>query len=199
MFVYWLLVHELYSYGSFFILLSLIWTRTFCKLEIIAKMAKLWVKLLPKNGKNLSQIIAEIGNIWTRVVLIWMLKVAKNGKKRWTKVANFGNWTYLTQLNANMHLLAPMNTSTPWLQAPILAVNFENRQWCLVYTTIPSPWEGSTPHCPYHAWTGRTEVLHSHLQKPHDYFAKTDKFTLHAKLSLLSNPIKIVAYYYTWC
>jgi len=33
-------------------------------------------QIIAKNGKNLSQIIAKNGNIGTRVVLIWMLKVA---------------------------------------------------------------------------------------------------------------------------
>ena len=36
-------------------------------------------QIIAKNGKNLSQII---DNNWTKVVLIWMLKVTKNGKKR---------------------------------------------------------------------------------------------------------------------
>ena len=39
-------------------------------------------QIIAKNGKKLSQIIAKTGNIWTKLVQIWILKVAKNGKKR---------------------------------------------------------------------------------------------------------------------
>ena len=56
--------------------------------------------LYRKQIKNLNQIIDKIGNNWTKVVLIWMLKVAKNGKKRWTKVANFGNWLAILHANS---------------------------------------------------------------------------------------------------
>ena len=62
--------------------------------QIIAKFGNIGTScpLYRKQIKNSSQIIAKIGNNWTKVVLIWMLEVAKHGKKR-TKVANFGNWT----------------------------------------------------------------------------------------------------------
>ena len=42
-------------------------------------------QIIAKNGNYLSKITAKNGNIWTRLVLlIWMLKVAKNGKKKKT-------------------------------------------------------------------------------------------------------------------
>ena len=74
--------NELYSYRSFFILLSLIWTRTFYAkngknlsqiiaknghavfyigIKLLPKMAKIWVKLLPKTA-ILTQIFDIFGN-----------------------------------------------------------------------------------------------------------------------------------------
>ena len=53
-------------------------------------------QIIAKNGKKLSQIIAKTGNIW-KISPNMDAKITKNGKKKtmWTKVANFGNWTYL--------------------------------------------------------------------------------------------------------
>ena len=90
----------------FFILLSLTWTRTFCKLEIIAK-----------NDKNLTQIIAKIGNIWTNCLLytkrikllpkmanIWVKllpKMANIWVKLLPKMAIFGQAVSYTWIKSN--------------------------------------------------------------------------------------------------
>ena len=52
--------------------------------QIIANIGNIRTScpLYRKQIKNLSQITAKIGNNWTKVVLIWMLEVAKNGRKR---------------------------------------------------------------------------------------------------------------------
>ena len=39
--------------------------------------------------KKLSQNIAKTGNIWTKLVQVWMQKVPKNGKKTLNKSCQF--------------------------------------------------------------------------------------------------------------
>ena len=48
--------------------------------QIIAKFGNVRTRcpLYRKQIKNSSQIIAKIGNNWTKLILIWMLEVAKN-------------------------------------------------------------------------------------------------------------------------
>ena len=78
--------------GSFFILLSLTWTKTFCKLIITAK--------------NLTQSIAKIGNIWTSCLLYRkQIKLLPKMTKIWVKLlpkmAVFGQAVSYTRSESN--------------------------------------------------------------------------------------------------